>query len=56
MDDTCKCGHAFSAHTKDMRGELVRLFSKGENFDYKTGKVVGEAGCTLCDCRHPTKD
>jgi hypothetical protein len=53
MDDTCQCGHPLSVHTKDERSELARLFNKSQNWDYKTDKVVGEAGCTLCDCTHP---
>jgi len=53
--DICKCGHPFSVHTKDERGELARIFSEGEKWDIDTDKVVGEAGCTLCDCSHPTE-
>jgi hypothetical protein len=56
MDDICKCGHPFSAHTKDERGELAMLMNKQQQrYDINSDKVVGEAGCTLCDCRHPQK-
>jgi hypothetical protein len=53
--DICKCGHPFSVHTKDERSDVARIFNKNEQWDYKTDKVFGQAGCTLCDCPHPAK-
>jgi len=60
-DKPCgKCGHPFSAHTKNVREEARRkagIASVDEAllppkpYDIYSDKPAGESGCTICDCR-----
>jgi hypothetical protein len=53
--DTCKCGHPFSSHTRNiretgaMRADDALLPPK--QYDITTDRPAGESGCTECDCR-----
>jgi hypothetical protein len=52
--DPCKCGHAFSSHTRDIRETNTMqvddaLLDKKE-YDIFSDKPAGESGCTECAC------
>jgi len=53
--DSCKCGHAFSSHTRQPRETNTMtvddaLLSK-KKYDIFSDKPAGESGRTMCDCQ-----
>ena len=55
--DLCKCGHAFSVHTRDIHddGRSMRVdeaLLPPKRYDINTDGAAGESGCTLCSCLH----
>ena len=53
--DSCKCGHRFSSHTKDVREANTMRADDAlpgkKSGDIFSGKAVGESGCSECSCR-----
>ena len=53
--DSCRCGHPFSAHTKNIRQtDAMRVddaLLPPKQYDITTDRPAGESGCTQCACR-----